>query len=190
MNHAHANLPAYGDVFLTFDDGPDPEWTPRILQMLADADAKATFFIIGTHARQWPELVRRVDAAGHEIGSHTYTHRHPWTLREAAARAEVRDGADALADILGYRPFLFRPPHGVRRRCMEEEARLQNAALVLWDASAVDWGVLGTAARIERRLRRVAPGDVVLMHDARNRHNRPDQLAQVLPDFLRVRAMQ
>lgn len=187
MSDTQATLHAYGGVFLTFDDGPDPEWTPRILQLLADADAKATFFVVGRVARQWPDLVRQAAAAGHEIGNHTYTHRHPWRLREADARAEVRDGAAAIADILGSRPSLYRPPHGAQRRCTDEEARAQRETCVMWDTSAIDWGLLGTAPRIARRLARVRPGDIVLMHDARNRRNRPDQLTQVLPQFLLIK---
>lgn len=188
MKHVPATLHAHGDVFLTFDDGPDPKWTPRILQMLADADAKATFFVIGSFARKWPELVRQVAAAGHDIGNHTYTHRHPWLLRAAEARAEVRDGAAAIADVLGYRPSLYRPPHGAKRRCTDEEARAHDETCVMWDASAIDWGLLGTAPRIAQRLGRVRAGEIVLMHDGRNRHNRPDQLMQVLPGFLIKRA--
>lgn len=172
-------------VYLTFDDGPDPEWTPRVLDVLADAGVKATFFAVGQQAQRSPDLMRRVHAAGHAIGNHTYSHRHPWFMLQRAARAQVRDGANALSDVLGVAPRLYRPPHGRQRACMSDEAQRCGERVVLWDVSAIDWGPMGSADNIEKRLAAVRGGDIVLMHDGRNQHNRPDQLLQILPLFLR-----
>jgi peptidoglycan-N-acetylglucosamine deacetylase len=172
-------------VYLTFDDGPDPRWTPQILDLLAQAQMHATFFAIGECAQREPVLLRSVAAAGHAVGNHTFSHRHPWLMRSRAARAQVRDGAQALSDVLGREPFLYRPPHGRTRPCMTYEAHLHGERVVMWDRSAIDWGWLGTAPRIAGRLARVRAGDIVLMHDGCNRHNRPDQLLQALPEFLR-----
>jgi peptidoglycan-N-acetylglucosamine deacetylase len=174
-----------GDVYLTFDDGPDPNWTPQILDLLAQARMHATFFVIGECAQKEPALMRAVAAAGHAIGNHTFSHRHPWLMRSRAARAQVRDGARALSEVLGREPQLYRPPHGRARPCMTDEARLHGERMVMWNRSAIDWGWLGTAPRIAERLSRVREGEIVLMHDGRNVHNRPDQLLQVLPEFLR-----
>jgi peptidoglycan/xylan/chitin deacetylase (PgdA/CDA1 family) len=171
-------------VYLTFDDGPDPEWTPRILDLLASAGASATFFVIGRLARQHPHLVRRLSAAGHAVGNHTWSHRHPWTVLASVGRSEVRDGAAAIADALGRAPQLFRPPHGRMRRCMVEEALRGGQAPVLWSRSAIDWGALGHASGIAARLRAVQAGDIVLMHDGGGGVNRPRELARVLPAFL------
>lgn len=99
-------------VYLTFDDGPDPEWTPRVLDVLWQAGAEATFFAIGQQVQRAPELIRRVHTAGHAIGNHTYSHRHPWFMTSRTARAQVRDGAKALSDVLGVAPRFYRPPHG------------------------------------------------------------------------------
>jgi peptidoglycan-N-acetylglucosamine deacetylase len=172
-------------VYLTFDDGPDPRWTPQILELLARAQMHATFFAIGACAQREPALTRSVAAAGHAVGNHTFSHRHPWLMKSRAARAQVRDGAKALSDVLGSAPLLYRPPHGRTRSCMTDEARLQGERMVMWDRSAIDWGWLGTAPRIAERLNRVRAGDIVLMHDGCNQHNRPDQLLQALPEFLR-----
>lgn len=171
-------------VHLTFDDGPDPEWTPQVLDVLAAAEMRATFFVIGRQAHRHPELVRRVSAAGHEVANHTFDHRHPWTMSDRVARSQVRDGALVLGDILGHPPRLYRPPHGRGRACMIEEAARCGETPVGWNLSAVDWGPFGIAHRIAVRLRRSRPGDIVLMHDGRNRHNRPDELLQALPGFL------
>lgn len=172
-------------IYLTFDDGPDPEWTPRVLDVLLQTGAPATFFAIGQQAQRAPELIRRIHAAGHAIGNHTFSHRHPWFMSQRTARAQVRDGAQALSDVLGVAPRFYRPPHGRKRACMSDEAQRCGEQVVLWDVSAVDWGPLGTADGIEKRLGAVKGGDIVLMHDGRNQHNRPDQLLQILPLFLR-----
>jgi peptidoglycan/xylan/chitin deacetylase (PgdA/CDA1 family) len=172
-------------VYLTFDDGPDPRATPQILDLLAQARMHATFFAIGECARREPALMRRIAAAGHAVGNHTFSHRHPWLMSSRAARAQVRDGAKALSDAIGRAPTLYRPPHGRARPCMTDEAHLHGERMIMWDRSAIDWGWLGSATRIAARLARVRAGEIVLMHDGRNVHNRPDQLLQVLPDFLR-----
>lgn len=171
-------------IYLTFDDGPDPEWTPRVLDALAAAQVKATFFAIGEQAQRAPEVMRRIQAGGHAIGNHTFSHRHPWFMSQRTARAQVRDGANALSDVLGAAPKFYRPPHGRERACMSDEAHRCGEQVVLWDISAVDWGPLGTAERIGKRLSMITGGDVVLLHDGRNQHNRPDQMLQVLPALL------
>lgn len=176
--------PCYAPVYLTFDDGPDPRWTPQILSVLAAAQMRATFFAIGACARRWPELLRQIREQGHEIANHTFEHRHPWMMSSAAARRQVIDGANAIADVLGSAPRFYRAPHGRDRRCMTEAARECGETPVHWDISAVDWGWLGTAERIAQRLRRVCAGNIVLMHDGANRHNHPEELLRVLPGFL------
>ena len=172
-------------VYLTFDDGPDPEWTPRVLDALEKEGVKATFFAIGQQAQRLPDLMRRVHDAGHAVGNHTFSHRHPWFMSQRAARAQVRNGAKAISDVLGVQPGFYRPPHGRERACMSDEAHRCGEQVVLWNVSAIDWGPLGAAEGIEKRLDAVKGGDIVLMHDGQNKHNRPDQLLQILPLFLR-----
>ena len=172
-------------IYLTFDDGPDPVWTPRILDLLADARVHATFFVIGEAARRVPSLVRRAVAEGHALGNHSFSHRHPWTMMPRVARQEVIDGAAAIEDITGRPAQWFRAPHGRNRACMTEAAHGCGQAVIDWHLSAIDWGPLGIAELIRDRLQHAQSGNIVLMHDGRNRHNRPDELVQVLPEFLR-----
>ena len=179
-----AQPPEAGRVYLTFDDGPDARWTPRILDILAQANVCATFFVVGRFALEQVALVRRVAANGHELGNHTWSHRHPWTVLASTARKEVRDGAAAIADLIGRAPKFFRPPHGRLRRCMIEEAERGGQTLALWSQSAVDWGPLGSARRITHRLSAARAGDIVLMHDGGRGINRPEELVKVLPEFL------
>ena len=144
--------------------------------------------MIGEQARRAPTLVRRIVAEGHALGNHTLSHRHPWTMGATAARAQVRDGATTISEVAGIAPSFFRPPHGRRRSCMTAEAERLGERVVMWDVSAIDWGPLGQAARVRERLEGVTAGQIVLMHDGRNRHNRPDQLLQALPTlFSRLR---
>jgi peptidoglycan/xylan/chitin deacetylase (PgdA/CDA1 family) len=173
-----------GQIYLTFDDGPDEEWTPQILDALAARDAKATFFAIGRQAERSGALLRRTSQAGHAIGNHGYGHEHPWMLSDARARAEVRLGSDAIAQVTGAAPRAYRPAFGRRRAAMFDEARRCGQRIVLWRLSAMDWGPFGRAARVARRLERIQGGDIVLLHDGRNRHNHPEVVAELLPELL------
>jgi peptidoglycan/xylan/chitin deacetylase (PgdA/CDA1 family) len=177
-------LDSPGAICLTFDDGPDPRWTPQVLDMLARAGARATFFVVGKLARARPDLVRRMASEGHAVGNHSWSHRHPWIVSSATARREVRDGAAAIADVLGRPATYYRPPHGRLRRCALDEARDTGQTVALWSVSAVDWGPLAYARGISARLGRAQAGDIVLMHDGGRGINRPDRLCRVLPAFL------
>jgi len=177
-----------GFLFLTFDDGPDLEWTPRVLDVLAEAGAAATFFCVGSRSRSAGGLLRRMLRGGHSVGNHTYTHRHPWVLSAHAARGEVRDGSAAIADVTGVQPAFFRPPYGRLRRCMAAEASALGQSVVLWNKSARDFWPLGGASRIAGRLQGLQGGDIVLMHDGRGQRNCPAALLQVLPGVLRSAA--
>jgi peptidoglycan/xylan/chitin deacetylase (PgdA/CDA1 family) len=169
---------------LTFDDGPHPEYTPRVLDLLAAVGARATVFMVGTAAAHHAELTRRVLSDGHAIGNHTWSHPHPRLLGAARARHEVAAGSDALANVIGERPRYFRPPYGRMRRCMTEAAAHQGQVVVLWSLSGKDWGPLGRARWIENRLARASAGDIVLLHDAPWRYNRPWEMLKVLTAFL------
>ncbi len=176
-------------VQLTFDDGPDPRWTPAVLDALAARGMRATFFVVGRAASANASILRRIADAGHAIGNHTWSHRHPWMLTRQAATREVLDGGRAISDAIGTMTALFRPPHGRLRTCMVVAARDAGQRTVLWTRSAVDWGPLASPEGIASRLGRVRDGDVLLMHDAARGINRPDRLLAVLPGFLdRLRA--
>ena len=171
-------------VYLTFDDGPDEDWTPRILDVLAAAQARATFFAIGRQAERCGALLRRVQDAGHGIGNHGYEHRHPWTGSAVQARAEVRLGTEAIPHAIGTLPRAYRPAIGRHRRAMFEEAGRCGQRVVLWSLSAMDWGVFARKDRVACRLARARAGDIVLLHDGRNRHNHPETVVDVLPSLL------
>lgn len=183
-NIVRRGSPTDNRVYLTFDDGPDPVFTPRILDVLAQRGARACFFVLGSACARFPHLVRDAAAAGHDIGVHGYTHDHPWLQCTAGARAQIRDSVALVADLIGARPRLFRPPYGRLRPAMLAEARQQGLETILWSRSAMDWGRWGRPEKISARLLRTAPGDILLMHDATREQNRCSATLEVLPGFL------
>jgi len=173
-------------VVLTFDDGPDPETTPRVLDVLDAEDAKATFFLIGQKAEKHPELVREIQRRGHRIGLHSYAHDRLFALR--SQRHVARDlarGMAVLQAITGRRPELFRPPIGHTNPAIARVADALELTVVGWTLSARD-GVAGVKpATVVARVRRHAKdGTIVLLHDAAERGGRVPAGVDALPDVL------
>lgn len=184
-----SNSGAFGDiknpVCLTFDDGPDPAYTQKILDILADFDIKATFFVLGRAAEKFPNLLEQMAGAGHAIGNHSYSHHHPWVISSECAKNEVARTTAVIRHITGTAPRWFRPPFGRLRPAMRRQAYSEKMETVLWSHSIIDWGPLGTEAGISNRLQHIEPNDIVLMHDGKREHNHPDIVIQCLPGFLR-----
>jgi peptidoglycan/xylan/chitin deacetylase (PgdA/CDA1 family) len=126
-------------IALTYDDGPNDAATPHLLEVLARAEVRATFFLIGRFARQRPALVRAIAAAGHWIGSHTETHPALLLCSNRRIRQELRSGNAALEEILGQPVRWFRPPYGARRPYALRQARALGLTPVLWNAMGYDW---------------------------------------------------
>jgi peptidoglycan-N-acetylglucosamine deacetylase len=152
---------------LTFDDGPNDPHTLRLLDVLARHNARATFFLIGKYVRQRPEIARAVQAAGHEIGNHTYSHPNLIFVSSRRLRQELEDCNKALEDALGVRPSVFRPPFGGRRPGVLRTARALGLKTVMWSITGYDWN----AESPESILKKIAPGldsrwaEIVLLHD-------------------------
>jgi peptidoglycan/xylan/chitin deacetylase (PgdA/CDA1 family) len=155
----------HGAAMLTFDDGPMPGSTDRVLDVLAELDVKATFFCVGKNARAHPGLVRRIRAEGHAVGSHSYSHPHP---RETALRTLARDyaqGRDAVAEALGEDTRLFRPPHGHLGFASAAVLRDQGLLPWLWSVDPEDWRPGATREHVTFVAGQAGAGDVVLLHD-------------------------
>lgn len=150
---------------LTFDDGPDPELTPRILEVLADHGVQATFNMMGWNALRHPDLVRAVVAAGHELGNHTWTHQDLAFQSPLQTRRQLERGREAIERTAGVRPRFFRPPRGNLTGSAIQSAAELGYDVLLWSVTRGAAGVGTPAAVADHLARTVAPGDVVALHD-------------------------
>jgi cellulose synthase/poly-beta-1,6-N-acetylglucosamine synthase-like glycosyltransferase/peptidoglycan/xylan/chitin deacetylase (PgdA/CDA1 family) len=160
-------------IALTFDDGPDPEWTPQILAVLAQYHAQATFFEIGSRVNEFPELSRRVVAGGNEIGSHTFTHAQPGNVPGWQLDLELTMTANAIASATGRAPVLLRPPYSSETDAVNGSdfaamRRIGGAGylVVLADLDTEDWQRPGVAAIVKAVQPANGAGAVVMMHDS------------------------
>jgi peptidoglycan/xylan/chitin deacetylase (PgdA/CDA1 family) len=153
-------------VALTFDDGPHPQGTPAVLEILAAHGARATFFLIGEQVQRRPALAAEILAAGHAVGLHAHRHRCQLRLTKRQLADDFARGADAIASATGAPPELHRPPYGIYTAAGLELAR-RRFAPVLWSRWGKDWRRFTTHQRIANRAATgIADGDVILLHDA------------------------
>jgi peptidoglycan/xylan/chitin deacetylase (PgdA/CDA1 family) len=154
------------EIWLTIDDGPDEEDTPRILDLLDRHRARATFFLIGERAERYPHLVSEILRRGHQVGHHTHT--HPMTTFWCASPRRVRAELDACLAALGRagaRPSLFRAPVGIKNLFLADELNRRGLTCVGWSVRSLD-SVSRDPARVAARvIRSVRPGSIVLMHE-------------------------
>ncbi|EUA93136.1 polysaccharide deacetylase family protein [Mycobacterium ulcerans] len=152
-------------VALTFDDGPSP-FTDRLLQILKDNDAKATFFLIGNKVAANPAAAKRIAEAGMEIGSHTWEHPNMTTIPEADIAGQFSRANDAIKAATGRTPTLYRPAGGLSNAAVRQTAAKYGQAEILWDVIPFDWANdSNTAATRYMLMRQIKPGSVVLFHD-------------------------
>jgi peptidoglycan/xylan/chitin deacetylase (PgdA/CDA1 family) len=166
-------------VALTFDDGPTPGGTDRVLDALAAAGAKAAFFVVGRNVLKHPQLVRRMAAEGHLVANHTFDHDHRtlWS-RGRYWRWEIGRTDDVIANVIGRRPALFRPPMGLKSYHTTMEARRLGHTIATWRLRGLDTRPGATADSILARVATPArPGDVLLMHDGIEPLGRPRDLS-------------
>ncbi len=152
------------EIALTFDDGPDPVYTPKLLDLLARHGAKATFFVVGSHAERHPELLQRMRDEGHTIGIHNYVHKTNWLMRPATVRKQIQRTAEIIEAAAGLKPAYYRPPWGIVN--LFDFSKKGQYKIVLWSGIFGDWKAHDNADRLtERLLKKLRPGEVVLLHD-------------------------
>ncbi len=155
-------------VALTFDDGPDPLYTPAILDILAQHNVKATFFVVGRHVELYPDIARRIVAEGHDIGNHTYSHRSLIPLGTERVLEEIIRCEEIIEAVTGERPYLFRPPRGVYSQAVREILNERQYTLALWSISSQDWRESSSRIITQNILQSVCGGDILLFHDSGN----------------------
>lgn len=152
---------------LTFDDGPDPVYTPRLLDMLKQYNARATFFVVGRHAEQHPDVLRRIDEEGHQIGIHNYIHKANWLMSPAAVRRQIDMTQKVVHQITGTRPIYYRPPWGIVNQY--DLSKKSHYDIVLWSSLFGDWRKrVGRQRLATRMLRKLQGGEIMLLHDCGN----------------------
>ncbi|GAB2714882.1 polysaccharide deacetylase family protein [Kitasatospora kifunensis] len=152
-------------VALTFDDGPNPIDTPRVLEILREHGVIATFFMIGMNVKRYPDTVRAVLAQGHRIANHTWSHPDLGTLSKDGVRNELERTSDLIAETCGHRPVLFRAPGGFFTQNSYEVCAEMGLRPVLWDVDPEDWSDPGPDTIVQRVLSSIRTGSIVLNHD-------------------------
>jgi len=174
------------DLAITFDDGPNPTITPKLLDLLQRYEARATFFLIGRYVRECPDLVREIVAHGHAIGCHTDTHPNLFWAGPVQIHNELFRGSDSIAGAIGTLPKWFRPPWGLRNPWLAGAARELDLRVVLWTALPSDWRAPSAAWLIDRMhpiATRAAAnsqdatgtGDLLCLHDGSHRAQSADR---------------
>ncbi|TLM78089.1 MAG: polysaccharide deacetylase family protein [Actinobacteria bacterium] len=152
-------------VALTFDDGPWPGQTERVLSLLDEYDAKATFFMLGASAERYPALARRVVDEGHQAGNHTWSHTTDNSTPWVASAKEIDAAQTAIRRATGATPTWFRPPKGMLSPSLAEVAKARKLRVAMWSVDPWDWRRPGVTAIAQRTVGAIKPGAVVLLHD-------------------------
>jgi len=160
-------VPVEGNyVAITFDDGPHPQNTPRLLDMLRARNVKATFYVIGRSVDLHPGVVRRTVAEGHEIGNHSHTHRLMTQLSDSEVRSEMQRCEDAIGKAAGVRPRTMRPPYGGLQQRQRELVHAEfGYPTILWSVDPLDWKRPGPSVVAQRMISGASPGGILLAHD-------------------------
>jgi len=167
-------------VALTFDDGPDPRYTPQVIEILREYKVPATFFVVGEDARLYPEIIAQEVKAGHEVENHSFT--HPDLLRETdlTTSEEILWCQQAVTDLTGRDPLYFRPPRGLYNLDILKLADVIGYRVVLWTVCLENQKAPTPRQMVERVMKRCVPGAIILAHDGRTDRSKSVQALPLL----------
>ena len=171
---------------LTFDDGPNPRVTPKLLALLDKHHVTATFFVLGKYVERYPALTQEIVAAKHTIGNHTYSHSNLLFFSHQQIINELERCEDAVEAATGQRMSIVRPPFGFRGPQFQSVVRqIGFGKTIMWSVSGRDW-TIQPSARVMRRIQKVKTGDVVLLHDGDHRVSNADRshMLKALADWI------
>jgi peptidoglycan-N-acetylglucosamine deacetylase len=170
-------------IALTFDDGPWPETTAQVLDILKENNIKGTFFVVGQNVKNYPDLVKRVVAEGHIIANHTWHHWYHFMNPQTAAY-EIDNTTNLIYQTTGVKTNLFRPPGGMMHNGVAAYARSNKYAIIMWSSDSVDYSRPSVSKLINNVFREAKPGGIVLMHDGGgNRSQTVQALPQIIANF-------
>lgn len=176
--------PRSKQIALTFDDVPDPRFTPQILDILKKKGVKATFFVVGERAQKHPDLVLAIKRDGHVIGNHSYNHPQFKKLSLTAFQRQIRKTERILYKQTGIRPRLIRPPYGEINEAQLVWARNNGYKIVNWDVDSLDWKGIGKEEVKQNILGHVGPGSIILQHAGGGVGSNLTGTIQALPDVI------
>jgi len=185
--HLPAQSAERGDIAITIDDGPDPEVTPRVLEVLAAFDARASFFCVGERVSRHPDIAREIVRRGHSVENHSQRHRHSFSLLgPKGMAAEIEEAQQSIARVTGQSPRFFRAPAGLRNPFLEPILKRLKLQLASWTRRGFDT-VNADSEDVYRRLERsLAGGDILLLHDGHAARARAGAPAAGTPVILEV----
>lgn len=168
-------------VALTFDDGPDPNYTGLVLDVLQEKNVKASFFVLGENAKQNPELLLRISKEGHEIGNHGYSH----SYRSSQFVQELAKAEQVIFDLLQQHTYFYRPPGGFVSKDVLQGVKAKDHLLTLWSVDSKDWRNPGASQIAQNVIGSSSPGAIILLHDGGERREQTAEALKIIIDRLR-----
>jgi peptidoglycan/xylan/chitin deacetylase (PgdA/CDA1 family) len=173
-------------VALSFDDGPDDLWTPRILSVLSEYSVHATFCCVGQRIQQNPQVLERMVREGHIIANHTWSHPNFTKVSLDVVRTEVERTNDEIRRVAGVTPRFLRPPYGALNQAVIERVRAMTMKILLWDVDSLDWSGLSGPQVAANVLSHTEPGSIILLHSAGGRGESLEDTVDALPYIIEV----
>ncbi|WP_066377874.1 MULTISPECIES: polysaccharide deacetylase family protein [unclassified Anabaena] len=167
-------------IALTFDDGPWPETTAQVLDILKENNVKATFFVVGRNVKNFPDILKRVVAEGHVIGNHTWHHWYHFMNPKVAAY-EIENTSNIIYSVAGVKTNLFRPPGGMMHNGLVAHARNKKYGIIMWSSDSIDYSRPGVPRLVNNVFRQAKSGGIVLLHDGGGNRS---QTVQALPEII------
>lgn len=192
-DYAQANIVRNGSreqkyIALTFDDGPHPQYTTEILDLLKKHNIKATFFVLGQLAEEYPEIIKRQAAEGHEVGNHTYSHFDITKLSKGELEEEFNKTQDIISSLTGIESKVFRPPYGLYNENVVKIINEQQSNIILWtyDQDSRDWSNPGVDKIVTTTVSNIKNGDILLFHDYvyHETSNTVSALETIIPELI------
>lgn len=168
-------------VALTFDDGPDDVWTPKIASVLRQYNVKATFMCVGRRVQANPLVLQNLVKAGHEIGNHTWNHPNLTKIPIADVKTQIQETGDEIKRVTGVTPTLFRPPYGALNDAVIQEVQALGYKIVYWNVDSLDWDKLTGPQTAANVLSHTRPGSIILMHSAGGRGESLADTVEAIP---------
>lgn len=170
-------------VALTFDDGPDANITPKIMDVLKKNNIKASFFFIGERAAENKEVVKRADREGDLVLSHSFNHPDLTTKSEAAIDKQIKDTENVIYNIIGKKPALIRPPYGATNDLVLKEAAKNNFKIIIWSIDTLDWSQREENNIVKNVVDNVRPGEIILMHSNEDKKATLEALPEIISEL-------